>query len=220
MRRIPSLSTRPGNLGLISSESATNLEASCATLPVRVPIEVTGARAEALVLVDRAEASRRARYELKAVLNPVLLDACLTNRDQALVRWEELAPHHCEALRHAPAGVFTQRNDRLQVDLVVPVEVIRVVVSGSTWRRSVARADALRRFAPTSIRVEAKIEDDEVWEAVFLGVGITVAGSEGDTEIAAPERPSLWPVDVSRWRQSELCWQQLVNPGEGLRRSL
>ena len=104
MRRIPSLSTGPDNLGLFPSGSATNLEASWATLPVRVPIEVSGACAEALVQVDRAEASRRARYGLKAVLNPVLLDACWTIRDQALVRWEELAPHHGEALRHAPAG--------------------------------------------------------------------------------------------------------------------
>ena len=212
MRRVPSLSTRPDNLGLFSSGSAINLDASGATSPVRVPIAVSGACAEALVLVDRAEASRRARYELKAVLNPVVLDACWTIRDQALVRWEELALHHGAALRHAPAGVLTQWNGRLQVDLVVPVEVIRIVVSGSRWRRSVARADALRRFAPTSIRVEGKIEDDEIWEALFLGVGITVPGPEGDTDVIAPERAPTWPVDVSRWRLSELCWQQLLEP--------
>ena len=210
MRRIPSLSKRPDNLGLFSSGSATNLGASGATSPVKVPIAVSGACAEALVLVDRAEASRRARYELKAVLNPVLLDACWTIRDRALVRWDELAPHHGEALRHAPVGVLTQRNGRLQVDLLVPVEVIRIVVSGSTWRRSVPRADALRRFAPTTIRVERKIKDDEIWEALFLGVGITVPGPEGETDVITPERASTWPVDVSRWRLSELCWQHLL----------
>ena len=100
----------------------------------------------------------------------------------------------------------------MQVDLVVPVEVIRIVVSGSTWRRSVARADALRRFATTSIRVERKVEDDESWEALFLGVGITVAGPDGDTDVIAPERASMWPVAVSRWRLSELCWQHLLEP--------
>jgi hypothetical protein len=212
VRRIPSLSTGPDNLGLFSPESATNLDVSGATSPVRVPIAVSGARAEALVLVDHAEARRRARYQLKAVLNPVLLDACAAIRDRALVRWEELAPHHGEALRHAPAGVVTQLNDRLQVDLLVPVEVIRIVISGGPWRRSVARADALRRFAPTTIRVARNVEDDEVWEALFLGVGITVPGPEGDTEVIAPEPASTRPVDVSRWRLSELCWQQLLEP--------
>ena len=69
MRRISSFSTGPGNLGLFSPESAINLDASCAALPITLPIQVTGARAEALVLVNRAEARRRARYELKAVLN-------------------------------------------------------------------------------------------------------------------------------------------------------
>jgi hypothetical protein len=181
------LSTGPDNLGLFSPESATNLDVFGATSPVRVPIAVSGARAEALVRVDRAEARRRARYELKAVVNPALLDACATIRDRALVRWEELAPHHREALRQAPAGVVTQLNDRLQVDLLVPVEVVRIVVSGGTWRRSVARADALRRFAPTTIRVARNVEDDEVWEALFLGVGITVPGPDGDTDVIAPE---------------------------------
>jgi len=206
------LSTRPDNLGLFSTEWATNLDASCATLPVRVPIVVSGARAEALVLVDHAEARRRARYQLKAVLNPVLLDACAAIRDRALVRWEDLAPHHGEALRDAPVGVLTRLNDRLQVDLLVPVDVVRIVVSGGTWRLSVARADALRRFAPTTIRVARKVEDDEVWEALFLGVGVTVADPEGDTEVIAPEPATTWPVDVSRWRLSELCWQELLEP--------
>ena len=194
----------------VSPESAINLDASCAALPVKVPIQVTGARAEALVLVNRAEARRRARYQLNAVLNPVLLDACWTIRDRALVRWEELSPHHAEALRHAPAGVLTQLHDRLRVDLLVPVEVIRIFVSGGTWRRLVPRADALRRFAPTTIRVERKVEDDDVWEALFLGVGIT--GPEGDTDVVAPEPASTWPIDVSRWRLSEICWQQLLEP--------
>ena len=210
VRRISSFSTRPDNLGLFPPESAINLDASCAALPVKVPIQVTGARAEALVLVNRAEARRRARYQLNAVLNPVLLDACWTIRDRASVRWEELSPHHAEALRHAPAGVLTQLHDRLQVDLLVPVEVIRIVVSGGTWHRLVPRADALRRLAPTTIRVERKVEDDDVWEALFLGVGIT--GPEGDTDVVAPEPASTWPIDVSRWRLSEICWQQLLEP--------
>ena len=109
MRRVPSLSTRPDNLGLVSFGSAINLDASGATSPMRVPIAVSGARAEALVQVDRAEASRRARCELKAVLNPVLLHACRTIRDPALVRWEELAPHHGEALRKAIISVRSGR---------------------------------------------------------------------------------------------------------------
>ena len=201
----------PHSPGLFPLESATNLDPSWVTLPVRVAIQVAGARTEALVRVDHAEAHRRARYELTAVLDPLLLDACWTIRDQALDRWEDLAPQHDMALRHAPAGVLTQLDDRLQVDLLDPVKIIRIVVTGGAWRRLVARADALRRFAPTTIRVERKVQDDQAWEALFLGVGISLRGPEGDTDVIAPEPASTWPVDVSRWRLSEFCWQQLLD---------
>ena len=208
---MPSLSTGADNFALFEPGQSSTLHDMRAAGSIDVPIQVSGASARAHVLVDQHEARRRAQFRLKAVLDPLLLDACLTIRKGAVVGWHHLSAQHREGLRGAPAGVFTELDGRFQVDLSVPVQVNRVVVSSESWRRSLARADALRRFAPTTIRVGQKIPDDQVWEASFLGVGVTVAGPNGDKDVILPESRS-WRLDTSRWRLAELCWQRLLEP--------
>lgn len=211
VRRMPSLSTGADDFALFEPGQSSTLHDTRAAESLDVPIHVTGASARAHVVVDQEEARRRAQFRLKAILDPMLLDACLTIREEPVVGWHYLSAQHREVLLRAPAGVFTELDGRLQVDLAVPVHVNRIVVSDGSWRRSLARADALRRFAPTTIRVTQELPDDRIWEASYLGVGVTLAAPNGEKEVIPPDSGS-WRLDTSRWRFAERCWRRVLEP--------
>jgi hypothetical protein len=181
---------------------------------------VAGAKADAVVDIDRAEHLRRARCGLGGVETLGLLDAlmCLPHGEPIPVAdLGEVALWH---LRRAPEGcVQWLAGGRAVRRLLVPVaSVPLVVVRAAGWRTGLRRAAAFEPFARRVVLLPRAGRElgDYAWEADAAGTGLWVTGPDGGVdEVVAPGEFVPRYVRPARWRFTErayIAWLSANRP--------
>jgi hypothetical protein len=181
---------------------------------------VAGAKADAVVDIDRAEHLRRARCGLGGVETLGLLDAlmCVPHGEPIpVVDLGEVALWH---LRRAPEGcVQWLAGGRAVRRLLVPVaSVPLVVVRAAGWRTGLRRAAAFEPFARRVVLLPRAGRElgGYAWEADAAGTGLWVTGPDGGVdEVVAPGEFVPRYVRPARWRFTErayIAWLSANRP--------
>lgn len=162
----------------------------------------SGARADALVVLDDQELDRRAEHGPLAVTSLPVLDALMNLPWQQPVRVDDLTTRSRRLLETAPRGAVEHQAGSVTRLLTPPLTVIATVIAGTSWRTAISRA---RNFGPFSQRILLlpslpRRGDEVLWEATVSGVGVWVGDSVATAaEIVAPQpfvrqyfKPATW----------------------------
>lgn len=163
---------------------------------------VAGAWADALVMFDESEVSRRAGVGLGAVTSLPLLDALMMLPQAAHVRVCDLAPHSLAQLRSAPAGSVQWDGGWVLRLVTPPLTVVAAVVRGHGWRRPVSQVAHFANFAQQVVVLPRppRAGSSVLWEAQLAGIGVWVCPGPGEvSELVAPApfrrryfKPATW----------------------------
>ena len=149
--------------------------------------KVAGATADALIIVDVTEQSRRKAAGLGAVTSLPLLDALLNLPLGMPVPKRDLAEPTWQQLLLAPAGVV-QLDDRWVTRVLTPpLTVAAALVRGHSWRQALRRAGCFAPFTQRILLLDRAPKAGYVWEAAAAGVGVWVGGPGEVQEVHPPE---------------------------------
>lgn len=166
----------------------------------------SGARADALVVLDDQELTRRAEHGPLAVTSLPVLDALMNLPWQQPVRVDDLTTRSRRLLETAPHGAVEHEAGWVTRLLTPPLTVIATVIAGSAWQTAISRA---RHFGPFSQQIILlpslpRRRDDVLWEAAVSGVGVWVGDSVATAAEVAPPQPFVRQYfKPATWRFAE-----------------
>ena len=92
--------------------------------------------------------------------------------------------------------------------LGVPVELVEIEISATTWRRGCAAAHRWAGYGRRMVRTDATLNNFELTEAAHYGIGII--SSQGTRTLEpGPFLPERW--SSARWRMAELVYSQFLD---------
>lgn len=198
---------------------ATWTRRELAAAAVRGAARVSGGRADAVVVVDAAEHTRRTAAGLGAVPDYSTLYALMCLPADAPVPVADLGDVTHRLLGKAPAGcVDWLDTTHVQRRYVPAASAPLVVVRSATWRPALRRAAVFEPFATRVVlltRTPRRVADI-AWEADVDGTGLWIAHPDGDVEeIVAPAPWVEHYVNAAGWRFAEHAYAAWLAHGDG-----
>jgi len=184
--------------------------------------QAAGVTADALVTVDGAEHSRRARVGLPHVTSLRLLDTVMDFPLLTPVRMCDVGARSQEVIREAPRGVFV-RDDLVVTRLLSPpVTVVAALVLGASWRRVISRASTFAPFCQQVMLLERRPRDVStlIWEADLAGIGVWIRSGGETVEVLRPSVFNRRRWKAAGWRFQERAYAAWLRsmPRTGLSR--
>jgi hypothetical protein len=174
--------------------------------------QAAGAKADALVLADRAEHSRRLQAGLGGVTSLLLIDALMNLPLRTPVHRSDLDPAMCQRLEGVPKGVVLCEGGWFTRLLTPPLTVVAVVVRARGWRESVSRIWPFAAFAQQILLLdEMPVRSSAfLWEAQLSGIGVWAKCDGELRELLAPEPFTRRYWKPAGWRFVERAYRTQI----------
>ena len=175
------------------------------------PARMVGVDAWWSVTVHAGELARRRGEKLDCLRRLDVVDVLLNLPVAVPVSLDSLSARERRTLARLPHRVVSRCGSSVVRRAVPPVRIEHVVVPARAFRRGLEDASAFSTYCPrsTALAASVKLDEFELAEANYYGVGIYQYQGEALVKLLAPEPMPMWGETPASWVFSETLYERL-----------